>query len=573
MTMSRTDAVHEVTASTKWPGLVTAFKTLRGELLHLLGFSFAMNLLVLSIPIFMIQVFDRVLTSHSMETLTLLAFGTVIALLVMAVLDVIRGRILVRSAGALERSLSADLVGHGHFNRYSDITKLRNFLNGPTLTTCLDMPWVPLFIGLIFIIHPTLGWIALCGAVAMVLLAYISEKLTRSDMIASRRADDLLGSFTHQVGRHAQDQSITKPSSGLSNTWQSKQDEAITARTVLLDRLQTSAAIGRFLRLVLQIALIAGAAVMVTTGQLTAGGMIAASVIAARALGPIERTQEAWRTIVDARAQLSRLTNINISKNQTTDGFPISDAPRLDVEGVSYIAPGGARPMLSNVSFNLESGEMLGISGSSNVGKSTLARLLTGLERPTQGRIRFDKQDISDANSVGLASSIAYLSQFSDLLPGTIAQNISCFADIPLDQIHQAARLAGVSDAILDLVNGYETQIDAHHAGISAGIAQRIQLARAYCQRPRFLVLDEPYTHLDNAGVSSLLSALNDLRNQGCVIVVISQRPSLLAQCNKVMVLQDGTARFVGKRKKAELTVFEGTSSERIEVQALEVAQ
>ncbi len=508
MTMSRTDAVHEAAASNKWPGLLAAFKTLRGEMLHLLGFSFAMNLLVLSVPIFMIQVFDRVLTSHSMETLTLLAVGTVSALLVMAVLDVIRGRILVRSASALEQSLSADLIGHGHFNRYSDIAKLRNFLNGPALITCLDIPWVPLFIGLIFVIHPTLGWIALCGAVTLVLLAYLSEKMTRSNMIASRHADDILGSFTHQVGRHTQNQSTTKSSLGLSDTWQSKQDEAISARTVLLDRLQTSAAIGRFLRLVLQIALIAGATVMVTTGQLTAGGMIAASVIAARALGPIERAQEAWRTIIDARAQLSRLTTIKITQDQPTNGFPISDTPRLDVEGVAYIAPGGARPVFSNVSFKIESGEMLGISGSSNAGKSTLARLLTGLERPTQGRIRFDKQDIADADT----STIAYLSQSSDLLPGTIAQNIANFADIPLDQIHQAAQLAGVNDAILDLVDGYKTQINSHHMCISAGIAQRIQLARVYCQHPRFLVLDEPYTHLDNAGVSYLLSALNDLR-------------------------------------------------------------
>ena len=568
MTMFRTDAVNDV-ASIKWPGLVAAFKTLRGELFHLLGFSFAMNLLVLTVPIFMIQVFDRVLTSHSMETLTLLAVGTVAALLVMTVLDVIRSRILARSAGALEQSLSADLVKHGHFNRYSDIAKLRNFLNGPALTTCLDMPWVPLFIGLIFVIHPTLGWIALCGASAMVLLAYVSERLTRSNMITSRRADDLLSSFTHQVGRHAQIQSTKKPSLGLSNTWQSKQNEAISARTIFLDRVQTSAAIGRFLRLVLQIALISGAAVMVTTGQLTAGGMIAASVIAARALGPIERTQEAWRTIVDARAQLSRIASINIPLNQSSDGFPASDAPCLDVEGVAYIAPGGARPVFSNVSFNIQRGEMLGISGASNSGKSALARLLTGLERPTQGRIRFDKQDVADAD----ISSVAYLSQTSQLLPGTIAQNIAGFSDVSVDEIHQAAQLAGVDQAILDLGDGYETQINSNHAGISAGIAQRIQLARVYFLRPRFLVLDEPYTHLDNGGVSALLAALNDMRKRGCVIVVISQRPSLLAQCNKVMILQDGLARFVGKRQKAELTVLEGKPSEHPEAQPLEATQ
>lgn len=570
MTMSRTDAVHESTPATKWPGLVAAFKHLRGELIHLLGFSFAMNLLVLAVPIFMIQVFDRVLTSHSMETLTLLALATVAALLVMAVLDVIRGRILVRSAGVLERSLSADLVANGHFNRYTDIAKLRNFLNGPALTTCLDMPWVPLFIGLIFIIHPALGWIALSGAAVMVMLAYFSERLTRSNVIASRHADDFLGNLTHQMNGHVQSQGCGKPLKGLSDTWQLKQYDAIAARTVLLDRLQTSAAIGRFLRLVLQIALISGAAVLVTTGQLTAGGMIAASVIAARALGPIERAQEAWRTIVDARAQLSRLAKILIPRPQPNDGFPVFKTPRLDVEGLAYIAPSGARPVFSNVSLQLEGGEMLGVSGSSDSGKSTLARLLVGFDHPTQGRIRFNKQDVSD---IGHDSNIAYLSQSATLLPGTIAQNIARFAEISLDQIHYAALLAGVDDAILDLPHGYETQINPNYTSLSAGIAQRIKLARVYCQQPSFLVLDEPYTHLDNAGVSSLLSALNQLRDQGCVIVVISQRPSLLAQCDKVMILQDGIARIVGKRKKAELTVFEGTSPENEETQPVEAAQ
>lgn len=573
MTMSRTDAVHDAPSAIKWPGLVTGLNSFRSELLHLLGFSFAMNLLVLAVPIFMIQVFDRVLTSHSIETLTLLAIGTVAALLMMTVLDVIRGRILVRSASAFEQSLTANLVSNNQIQRYGDIAKLRNFINGPAMTTCLDMPWVPLFIALIFVIHPTLGWIALCGAMTMLTLAFLSEKICRSDVIALRRADDLLSRFSHQLGAHTLPPIVSSSSSGMEETWHSKQQFAIIKRTALLDRLQTSAAIGRFLRLVLQIALISGAAVLVTSGQLTAGGMIAASVIAARALGPIERTQEAWRAMVDARAQFSRLAQIHIHQDQSQNAFPVSENACLDVEGLAYMTPTGSHPLFTNVAFNLTGGQILGISGASNSGKSTLACLLAGLHRPTQGRVRLDKQDVFRSSDDTHGPNVAYLPQVSTLLPGTITQNITCFADVPLDQVHQAAQLAGIDDAILDLPNGYETEINPGQSSLSAGVSQRILLARAYCQQARLLILDEPYTHLDNAGVSSLLSALTELRSKGCIIVLISQRPSLLAQCDKVMILQDGQARFIEKRKRAELTVLQGAPTDNAVRQPMEAAQ
>lgn len=572
MTMSRTDAVHEASTA-KWPTLIVGIKHLRSEMLHLLGFSFMMNLLVLAVPVFMIQVFDRVLTSHSIETLTLLAIGTITALIIMMILDIIRGRIIVRVAGTLEQKLSTDMSRDRHINGFADVAKLRNFLNGPALITCLDMPWVPLFIALIFIIHPTLGWIALCGAAMMLCLAYLSERLTRSNVIASRRADDTLGNFTQHFSKHTKMQRSNRSLSGFANTWHSTLEQAAATRIALLDRLQTSAAIGRFLRLVLQISLISGAAVLVTTGQLTAGGMIAASVIAARALGPIERTQEAWRALVNARAQFTRLAQIHIQPPQSHDAFPICETASLESEGLAYIPKNASRPLFSNISFKLSGGEMLGISGVSNSGKSTLARLLAGLIHPTQGRIRYDNQDVFGSDHNINRPDIAYLSQTSALLPGTIGQNIASFADIPLDQIHKAAQLAGVDDAILEMPAGYETEIYPGTTYLSAGITQRILLARIYCQNARLLVLDEPYTHLDNTGVSSLMTALTELRNKGCMVVVISQRPSLLAQCDQVMIIDDGQARFVEKRKKAELTVLEGISAPEPESRPMEAVQ
>lgn len=568
--MSRTDAVDPEASAPKWAGLIHAVRGIRAELVHLLGFSFAMNLLVLSVPIFMIQVFDRVLTSQSMDTLVFLAIGTVAALSVMAMLDIIRGRILVRMGGAFEQSLGADLVENGHLSRYGDLARLRQFINGPAVTTCLDLPWVPLFIALIFVIHPTLGWIALCATIIMVCLALITEKMTRSTVIASRGADEALGAFTQNIKDHQYANAIP---SGLSQTWRSKLIQANDKRLTLIDRLHTSAAFGRYFRLVFQVGLISGAAVLVTSGQITAGGMIAASVIATRALGPIERAQEAWRALVDALAQLSRLSTIRIASAQPDLASHITGTTTIDVEGLAYMPSGDARPLFSGVSFNLKSGEMLGISGASNSGKSTLARLLTGHDRPTQGRARFNKMDVFSLLSSGAAPSISYLPQAATLLPGTIAQNIASFADIPLDRIQDAAKLAGVDDAILDFPNGYQTMIGKTDRALSAGISQRVLLARTYCGGADLLVLDEPYTHLDNEGVSALLSALAELRKAGHAVVVISQRPSLLAQCDQVIVLQDGHAHFVEKRKKAELKVLEGSSEREIQSEPMEAAQ
>ena len=568
--MSRTDAVDPEMGTPKWEGLVAAFQDIRTELMHLLGFSLAMNLLVLSVPIFMIQVFDRVLTSQSMDTLVFLAIGTIAALSVMAALDIIRGRILVRMSGAFEQRLSADLVEHDHLNRYGDLARLRQFMNGPAVTTFLDLPWVPVFLALIFVIHPTLGWIALAAALVMVCLALITEKIARAKVIESRRADDALGAFTQGIKDH---QNARTALNGLSLTWQSKLDYAVVRRTALFDRIHTSAAFGRFFRLVFQVALISGAAVLVTTGQITAGGMIAASVIATRALGPIERAQEAWRAFVDARAQLSRLLTIKISAELPGSRSLSTDSTMIDVEGLAYMQPGATRPLFSGISFALKGGEMLGISGESNAGKSMLAQLVTGQMRPTQGRVRLNKADVHSLKASGNQHSIAYLSQSASLLPGTIAQNIASFANIPIEKIHDAAQLASVDDAIMDLPRGYQTTIGNLGHALSAGITQRILLARTYCQGAELLVLDEPYTHLDNAGVSALLSALTELRNSGHAVIVISQRPSFLAQCDQVMILQNGHAHYVEKRKRAELKVLEGSNRREIETEPMEAAK
>lgn len=553
--------------------LHAAILDLKSEMVHLLAFSFAINLLVLAVPIFMIQVFDRVLTSNSMETLAVLAIGTVIALLVMACLDIIRGRILIRTAHRLERGLSEKLVCAGHADRCSSVAGLRGFIGGAGMTTLLDMPWAPMFIGLIFVIHPTLGWIALGGAATLLGLAFFSERFVRKNHITSISTDRELHQFTSQISGKEKYDNFHAASEGLIRSWLSGFDQASQARLHFAERVQTSATIGRFIRMGLQICLITGAAVLIANGQLTAGGMIAASIIAARALGPFERAQEAWRSITDARVQIHRLSQLDLSVKTSKAAFPDVDSPRLDVEGIAYIPKHHSRPLFANLSLSLSAGAMLGISGASGTGKSTLGGLLAGFCKPTQGRVRFNLRDTHLRSTLDNGPAICLVSQSSQLMSGTIAENISLFSDAPFEHISKAARLTGAEDAILDLPDGYETRVGPGSKSLSAGVTQRIFLAQAICQNPKLLILDEPYTHLDNAGVTSLLTAIAELRATGCIIVIISQRPSILARCDNVMILQDGHGRFVERRGKAALKLMAGSNRKIAPNPLLEAAQ
>jgi len=542
-----------------WPSLITALSNTKSHVGHLLAFSFAINLLVLAVPIFMIQIFDRVLVSQSFETLTVLAIGAIAALVVMSALDIVRGRILSRAALKLEDSLGQDLLAKQRQARLGDVAKLRQFIAGPMMITLLDAPWVPLFLLVIYMLHPTLGLIALAGVILLAFAAIAAEQWTRAPLVAARAAERKITELSQNLANDDGSAAVHGMELHLAKHWQLAQRKTARQRLLLADRTHTASVFGRFARLALQVALMAAAAGLVITGQVTPGVMVAASVIAARAFGPVERAQELTRAFNDIRAALSRLLMTKVPEMPKVSGFPVGDTPKLEVRKLAIYPEGNREPLFSNVSFDASGGEMIGITGASGTGKSMLSRLLVGLDTPAQGKVALDRQDIRKITMERARTDISYLSQSPKLHAGTIADNISRFGDPQSPKIYNAARFAGVEDAILELPDGYLTIVGKDAPPLPQGLAQRILMARTFFDDPRLIVLDEPYTFLDNHGIERLLGALTHFRSAGSIVIVVSQRPSVLAQCDRVLVLENNSGRLVTRNPATRLRLLENT--------------
>lgn len=548
-----------------WPAFINALTATRGQIGHLLCFSFAINLLVLSVPVFMIQVFDRVLASHSFETLTALAIGAVAALLVMSALDLVRGRILARAAMKLEDSVGEDLLAKHRQARLGDVARLRQFIAGPVMVALLDAPWIPVFLCIVFLLHPTLGWIATLGAVMLALLALAGERWMRGLIIETRDAEKKAARLAGTLAQDDGSAAVFGLDEHLGRRWKTQQAKTARERLRLADRTYTVGVLARFIRLAMQITLMASAAALVISAQITPGAMVAASVIAARALGPFERAQDAWRTLVEVRAILARLLSTEVKKRSPMSGFPPLEVPVLEVKGVSMLKDDVREAVFSNVSFNARGGEMIGITGPSGSGKTLLARLLVGLDTPSHGRVLLDHDDIRNITLDRARNDIAYLSQTPALLPGTISENISRFSSPDVPEIYAAARFVGAEDAILELPYGYMTEVGPGTPPLPQGLAQKILMARTIFADPRLIVLDEPYTFLDNAGIERLIGTLTHYRDSGSIIVAISQRPSVLAQCDRVIVFENGKARVVDRLKQQPLRLMEGNEERTIQ--------
>ena len=564
MTENNTPSPKDTTHKPEGGFLSGSFRFVRRLLVHLASFSLAINLLVLAVPVFMIQVFDRVLASHSHETLTVLAVGAVAALAVMAALDAVRTRILIRAGFRLEQDLGPKLAASFRHDRLSDLSRLKQFLAGNGVMTLLDAPWAPLFLAIIFMLHPTLGWIALGGAAILLATAVAAEMWLRGPMVDALQTDAQVRDLNRALSHCGHAGTALGMGDALAGRWQHLQNGNWSHQIKAADRAAVAGVFGRFVRLTLQIALMATAASLVIGNEITAGAMIAASVILSRALAPFERAIDLWRALVLARASLARLSQGNSNIEPDGIALPADADPVLEARRAAVFPGPAAEPVFAGLSFKVKGGEMLGITGPSGSGKSTLGRLLIGLASPDQGRVLLNGSDAVRRFGAGLGGDIGYVGQTPDLIPGSILDNIRRFTDAPLEDVFDAAARAGVHNQILELPLGYETAVGGDQNALPAGFVQRIALARAFFGSPKILVLDEPYTHLDNDGVSSLLSHFENQRSGGAAIVVISQRPSVLAHCKRVLVLRDGRGRIVGRRRKADLRLLSGETAPEV---------
>jgi ATP-binding cassette, subfamily C, bacterial len=523
------------------------------------AFSLAINLLFLAGPLYMLQVYDRVVPSSSETTLVMLTLGLLMAYLALAGLDAMRARVLTRASVKLDRKVAAAVVtasinqpiaSSGARSQYlRDFDSFRQFVSGAGIHALFDLPWAPIYIAVIFMLHWSLGAFALACGLALVVMALANEWLVGKPLSGANAAAARAYSFTEMSLRNTEAIRAMGMTPGLLKRWGEDRDQMLGRQVVASDRSAAIQSVIKFLRLSMQSVILGLGAYLVIEHTVTAGAMFAASLLLGRALQPVEQMVGAWRGIVSVRGSLGRLHELfsAIGAERPSLALP-KPTGRLSVEGLSYVAPGSPRPLLRNVSFELEAGEILGVIGPSGAGKSTLARHLVGVLAPTAGAVRLDGADLTAWSRNGLGEHVGYLPQDIELFADTVASNISRFQTGDDAAVLEAARMAGVHQLVLRLANGYETAVGEGGAVLSGGIRQRIGLARAVYASPSLIVLDEPSSNLDADGDVALGDCLIQLKKKGVTVVLISHRPASIVTADKLLLLKDGAVELFGPR-------------------------
>jgi PrtD family type I secretion system ABC transporter len=544
-----------------------------GAFVAIIVYSLCINLLMLTSSIYMMQVFDRVLVSRSGETLVLLTLIAVLALSTMAGLDIIRTRIMQKVGGwlddqispvVLDKSITVALGREGRKSpeKLRDLSEIKAFLSGPSAIPILDAPWMPVFIGFMFLLHPVLGWISVSGAVVLLALAILNDWITRhSSAAASAASAKSLGFADSAIQRADIVEAIGMRESVLAR-WNRLNQTALAAQNMSGGRAGFLTGLTKFARQLLQIGILGIGAWLVIGGSLSPGGMIAASILMGRALSPVDQAVTTWRSArsaIDAWKRVRSLLEREVPDTTTTE-LPAPDG-KITVEGVSFVHMGMDRPALRNVSFEIAAGETLAIIGPSAAGKSTLARLLVGIDAPHTGHVRLDGMEISRWNGAERGKYIGYLPQEIGLIGETVTDAIARLQDNDDGMVIGAARLAGVHDTIMKLPKGYDMPIGASGSALSGGERQRIALARAVYGGPRFVLLDEPNSNLDAQGEKALQRAIDILKTCGTTVIVVAHRPSILRHIDKILVMQDGMVRMIGPRDEVLARVMPSGST------------
>ncbi len=543
----------------------TEFRSTERRNLPLYGitfiFSFFVNALILTGPIFMMQVYDRVLGSRSEETLLTLTLLVVFLYTMMGLLDYARGRLLARAGARFQTGLDKRVFfavlrhssqsGTGRGTRgLADLEAVQRLLSSPACLAAFDLPWTPFFLLGIFIFHPWLGTLAIVGGGVLVCIAMLNQTSTRTaqarGLLVVRTADEMAAQMTAE--------SDTIRTMGMREAafgrWQRLRNWGVSAHLTLSDRSGAFSAATKSTRLFLQSAMLAMGALLVLREDLTAGTMIAASILLGRALAPIEQTIGNWAVIQRAYEARKDLKDIlaDCPAERSHTSLPRPRAV-LDVRDLTVVPPGQGQAALRLCSFHMEPGQALGVIGQSGSGKSTLARALTGLWAPATGSIRLDGATLLQYDPDRLGDHIGYLPQHIRLFDGTIKENIARLNPDAKDvDVIRAAQKADAHDMILRLPDGYDTAISMTNARLSGGQIQRIGLARALFGDPVLLVLDEPNSNLDNAGSVALNHAIAAMKDAGCSVLIMAHRPAAIQHCDLLLVLESGVLKAFGPR-------------------------
>ncbi|MCG5243829.1 type I secretion system permease/ATPase [Azospirillum doebereinerae] len=540
--------------------LTQAYRKIGQGLLLAGVLSLFVNVLMLVVPLYTMQVYDRVMSSRSLETLTMLAIIAVGGLALYGVLDFIRARAFLVTGAvvahrfnvpALEASI-VDALGGGTRNAgqtMRDLNDLRAFMTSSAVTAPLELAWAPIFLVILFLLHPVYGWVAIGSAVLLSVMGVLTDALTRRPLAQANEASARVFADIAGTVRHAEAIEAMGMLPALARRWQTAQ----TGSASLIDRGATvsraMASASRSLRLMLQVGVIAAGATLVIDNTVSPGSMMAASLITGRLLQPFEQLVDGWRQWIKALEAHRRIRDLLNGGGTQRATMPLPPPQSdLKVDRVTHVPAGLNRPVLRGVSFSVAAGEVLGVIGPSGAGKSTLARLLVGVWQPTAGGIFLDGTSTFLWERESFGKYVGYVPQSVALLDGTIGENIARMADADPAEIVRAARLAGVHEMIGRLPFGYDTAVGENAFALSGGQRQRIALARALFGRPRLLVLDEPNSNLDHEGEQALLHAIGKARAEGTTVVMIAHRPSIVSAADKLVVLKDGAVEHFGAR-------------------------
>lgn len=525
-------------------------------------FSVFVNLLMLTGPLFMLQVYDRVLGSRSEETLLALFLLVVLLYGLMGVLDYARGRVLARF-GARFQSVLDDRVFDAVLRRailpkergapasgLRDLENVQGVFTSPVMLALFDVPWTPLFISAIFIFHPWLGWLAIAGMVTLVAVTLLNNLLTKRKTLEAHKTSMQANGFAEQVRRSAEVVQAQGMSAAVSTRWHGMRDAALDQSIEANDWTGLFSAMTKAFRLFLQSAMLALGAYLVLQGQMTAGAMIAGSILMGRALAPIEQSIGHWPMVQRARASWRDLGELLSATTPEPDTLALPRPPATVSFRNTTIVPHGAKaPTLQGVTFTLAAGEVLGVIGKSGSGKSTLAKTILGLTQRVGGEVRFGGATLDQYSIAALGSYIGYLPQDVVLFNGTIADNIARMAIQPDDaKIVEAAKRANAHEMILSLPEGYKTMLESDDSQLSGGQKQRIGLARAFYGDPVLLVLDEPNSALDSDGSYALNLALREFKTTNRSVVVLTHRPTAISECDRLLVIEGGRIVADGPR-------------------------
>jgi PrtD family type I secretion system ABC transporter len=544
------------------PDVAAALRDCRRAFLSVAVFSGVVNLLMLAGPLYMLQIYDRVLSSRSVPTLVALTVFLVGAYAFQGALDLIRSRVVVRAAALLDQHLA--LAVHGAVIRLAvatrhpgdgpqpvrDLDQIRAFLTGAGPIAIVDLPWIPVFLSICFLIHPLLGAAATAGGIALFTITLLTERASRGPARAAAHDAGMRSVMVESGRRNGETIMAMGMAGALAQRWVGVNNRYIAAIGRLSDVAGGFGSASKVLRLLLQSVILGLGAYLVIKQELTAGAMIAASIMMGRALAPIEIAIANWRAFVAARQSITRLSEalVRAEPKRASTTLP-KPTRRLDVEQVTVAAPGSATPIVTAVGFGLNSGEVLGIIGPSGAGKTSLVRSLVGIWRPVKGNVRLDGATLDQWDPELLGRHIGFVSQTVELFDGTISENIARMSVVPdATAVLHAARAAGAHDMILRLPSGYDTPIGEGGEALSGGQRQRIALARALYGDPFLVVLDEPNSNLDGEGEVALRQAIIDLKARGAIVVLIAHRPSVLAVCDRLLVLAGGMQRDFGPR-------------------------